>query len=107
LFSGPPHARPLKDCTMIAAAKGWTVRELARLLRISPDKIRWLIKAGRLDAVNTATRGKPRYVILPHHLDAFEQRHRAHTPQEPPPRRRRRKTDEEDFVGRWAAAGEI
>jgi hypothetical protein len=43
-------------------------------------------------AVNTAAvlSAKPRYVVLPDHLAAFEQRRAAHTP--PKPRRRPRQT---------------
>jgi hypothetical protein len=50
--------------------RGMTVIEVAKYLRIGPDKIRNLIKTGQLGAINTSMcrSGKPRYVVLPHHL---------------------------------------
>jgi hypothetical protein len=62
------------------------------LLRVSPDQIRAWIKAGELGAVNTARRrcGRPRYVILPHHLADFTVKRSAAAPR-PAPRRRRRR----------------
>lgn len=70
--------------------RGMTPRELARLLRVSPDRVRAMIQSGELGAVNTSRVrfGKPRYVILPMHLAAWEQSRRV-TP--PPARPRRRK----------------
>jgi hypothetical protein len=77
-------------------ARGWTPNELAKLLRISPDRIRAMIVSGELQAINTApTRsGKPRFVILPHHLAAWEERHRAASP----PKRARRRSRERELV---------
>jgi excisionase family DNA binding protein len=74
-----------------SATTGWTVPELARLLRVSQDKIRAWIKAGELNAINTAGArcGRPRYVVLAHHLDQFERRRRAVAPITPARRRRR------------------
>jgi hypothetical protein len=68
-----------------------TVRDLASRLRVSPDKIRGWIKRGELSAINTADAqcGKPRYVVLPEHLAAFERR-RVAGPQPKPARRRKR-----------------
>jgi hypothetical protein len=79
---------PLHD----AEARGWTPNELARLLRISPERVRAMIVAGELGAVSTArTRsGRPRYVVLPCHLDEYVRRHRVSPPPRPAPRRRRR-----------------
>jgi hypothetical protein len=70
---------------------GLTVREVARRYRVSPDKIRAFIARGELLAVNTASAacGKPRFVVLPHHLAAFEQR-RAGGPPAKPQRRPKR-----------------
>jgi hypothetical protein len=72
--------------------RGYTPRELARVLRISPDRVRALIQSGQLGAIDTArTRsGRPRYVILPCHLDAYVQRHQVSAPPAPVPRWRRR-----------------
>jgi hypothetical protein len=71
--------------------RGHTPREVARLYRVSPDRVRAWIKSGELGAVNIAhTRcGKPRFVVLPHHLSEFEQRRKASTTTKPPRRRRR------------------
>jgi hypothetical protein len=72
-------------------ASGYTPRELARLLRVSPDRVRGWIARGELQAINTATTrcGRPRYVVLPHHLAAFERGHTAAPPTQPSRRRRR------------------
>jgi excisionase family DNA binding protein len=76
---------------MSADPRGHTVRELAKVLRVSPDKVRGWIARGELGAINTAAArcGKPRYVILPHHLAEFEGRHAAAQPAEPVRRKRR------------------
>jgi excisionase family DNA binding protein len=72
-----------------ARARGLTVRETARYLRIGRDRVRDLIRRGELGALNTAARrgGKPRYIVLPVHLEEFARRCRA-VPA-PKPRRRR------------------
>lgn len=70
--------------------RGFTPRELARLLRISADRVRTMIVRGELGALNLAPAkcGKPRYVILPHHLAEFERGRSAAQPK-PAPRRRK------------------
>jgi hypothetical protein len=72
------------------AGSGYTPNELARVLRVSPDKIRNWIRTGQLGAVNTATAacGKPRWVVLPHHLAAFERSRQAGPQRKTTPRRR-------------------
>jgi hypothetical protein len=67
-----------------------TVADVARRYRVSPDKVRAWIARGELVAVNTAAAlcGKPRWVILPDALAAFERR-RTSVPPPKPPRRRR------------------
>jgi excisionase family DNA binding protein len=74
--------------------RGLTPNELARVLRVSADRVRAWIKSGELGALDTARHrcGRPRYVILPRHLAEFEQRRRAATAPPKPPRRRRRQT---------------
>jgi excisionase family DNA binding protein len=71
-------------------AAGLTVRDVARRLRVSEDKVRAWIGRGELKAVNTAgvLSGKPRWVIPPEALAEFEKR-RAGGPQPKPQRRRR------------------
>jgi excisionase family DNA binding protein len=54
------------------AARGFTVADAAKLLRVSEDKIRRWVKSGELAAINTSGRraSRPRFIILP---DAIEQ----------------------------------
>jgi hypothetical protein len=70
---------------------GFTVRELARVLRVSPDRIRSWIKSGQLGAINTASVhcGKPRFVVLPHHLAEFEHSRRVARPSGPVRKKKR------------------
>jgi hypothetical protein len=77
--------------------RGHTPADVASLLRVSVDRVRAWIVAGELGAVNVAkTRcGKPRYVVLPHHLAEFERRHAAAQPK--PTRQPRKRTTEIDF----------
>jgi hypothetical protein len=55
------------------------------------DRVRDLIRRGELGAIDTATVrcGKPRWVILPHHLTEFARRRAAAQAPKPTPRRRR------------------
>jgi len=72
-------------------AAGLTVADLARRYRVGADKVRAWIGRGELDAVNTASAlcGRPRWVVLPEQLAAFECR-RAGGPPPKPARRKRR-----------------
>jgi excisionase family DNA binding protein len=74
--------------------RGYTPRELARVLRISPDRVRAMIQSGELGAISMARTqsGRPRYVILPCHLDAYVRGQQVSAPPRPAPRRRRRTT---------------
>jgi excisionase family DNA binding protein len=76
-------------------AAGMTVAEVARRYRVSPDKVRAWIARGELKAVNTAAAlcGRPRFVVLPQHLAAFEQRRGAAPPPRPPRRKQTAKVD--------------
>jgi excisionase family DNA binding protein len=65
-----------------------TPREISRLLRVGIDKVMGWIHAGVLQAVNVGRLGRPRYVILPEHLEAFV-RGRSASPPPRAPRRRR------------------
>jgi hypothetical protein len=78
-------------------AAGYTPNELARLLRVSPDRVRAWVKAGVLGALNVATHesGKPRFIILPHHLAEFEKLRAAAPP--PKPSRKRKKAYAVDY----------
>jgi transposase len=74
----------------VTADPGLTVRDVAKRLRVSEDKIRIWIRRGELRAINTSATAcaRPRFVIPPEALLEFEQR-RAATPPPKPPRRRR------------------
>jgi transposase len=74
-----------------------TVREVARRYRVSPDKVRRWIERGELRAVNTATVlcRRPRWVITPDALAAFERRRVGGLLSERP--RRRRTTNLVDY----------
>jgi hypothetical protein len=84
----------VSDCLPNA---GLTVRETAKLLRVSPDKIRRFIAAGALGAINTSAVlcGRPRFIVLPVHLEAFTRARQAARPK--PATRRRRRTPQIDF----------
>ena len=71
--------------------RGYTPNELAKVLRVSDDRIRAWIKSGELGAINTADvrSGKPRYIILPDHLAEFQRRRLAAMAPKPAPRRKR------------------
>jgi excisionase family DNA binding protein len=71
--------------------RGLTPREVARLLRVSKDRVRAWIERGELPAVNVSAArcGRPRYVVLPEHLQAWERSRRVSPPPRAAPRRRR------------------
>jgi hypothetical protein len=73
-----------------APERGLTPNELARVLRLSPDRIRAMIVAGELGAVDTARHrcGRPRYIVLPEHLAAWVRGRQVASPPKPPRRRR-------------------
>jgi excisionase family DNA binding protein len=89
----PSHPAP--------AARGYTTAELAKLLRVGPDRIRAWIKSGELPAIDTAPprSRKPRFIVLPVHLEHFERRHRAATISAKPARRRRQTSGVDFFPG--------
>jgi hypothetical protein len=72
-------------------ACGYTPRQVAKILRISPDRVRAMVQRGELGALNLATHrcGKPRYVILPRHLDEFARLVEARPEAKPAPPRKR------------------
>jgi hypothetical protein len=75
------------------APAGYTPNELARILRVNADRVRAWIRSGELPALNLASKrcGRPQFVILPHHVAAFEQR-RSAAPRPGPVKRRKRTT---------------
>ena len=84
--------------TAATSNSGLTVRDVAKLFRVSPDKVRAWISKGELPAVNTsdALCRKPRFVILPHQLAEFAARRQVALPPKKVPRRQKR-TAEIDF----------
>lgn len=78
-------------------ARGYTPTELAKLLRVSADKIRRWIASAEMGAVNVASSRcrRPQYIVLPHHLAEWEKR-RSAAPQ-PKPKRRKRQSHLTDF----------
>jgi hypothetical protein len=55
-----------------------TPREVATFLHVRPARVRAWIKSGELAAINTAPScSRPRFIVLPHHLFAFERGRRA------------------------------
>lgn len=70
---------------------GLTVADIAKRFRVSPDKVRGWIRRGELHALNTSDIrcGKPRFVVTPDSLVAFERGRQAATPTTPKPQRRK------------------
>ncbi len=64
-----------------------TSREVARHLRVSPDKVLGWIRRGELRAVNVGNRTRPQYRVGQDDLDAFLKAREV----QPPPERARRK----------------
>jgi hypothetical protein len=83
--------------TILSPAVGLKPREVAKLLRVGVGKILTWIRTGRLGAINTSSAkcGKPRYVVLPLHLQQFAEQRSATPP--PKPVRRRRIRPVRDF----------
>jgi hypothetical protein len=80
------------------APAGLTVEECAHRYRVGTDKVRGWIERGELRAINTATTlsGRPRWVIPPEAVAAFEAK-RAGGPPPASPKRRQRRTAEIDY----------
>jgi hypothetical protein len=74
-----------------------TVADVARRYRVGADKVRNWIARGELKAINTAAAlcGRPRWVVLPEDLQAFEARRASGPP--PPPAPRQKRTPGFDF----------
>jgi transposase len=87
------------------APLGLTVADVARRYRVGEDKVRGWIGRGELKAINTSTSlcGKPRWVVMPDALAAFEQRRAGGPPPKPP--RRRKATGLVDFYPDAEPAG--
>src|SRR5262249_7001420 len=88
----PREGGAMSDHTQATPSRGWTVPELAQLLRVGEDRIRGWIRRGELEAISTAVSrsGRPRYVVLPDALERWR-RGRAVATAPPTPRRHRRR----------------
>lgn len=84
-----PRVRPDR------AGAGYSVEDLARRWRIGPDRIRGMITRGELPALNTSDSSvkRPRYIILPEAVAAWERSKQTGTAEpKAAPRRRRQPT---------------
>lgn len=68
-----------------------TPPEIAKLLRVAPDKVHGWIRRAELRAINVGNGNRPRYRVSQESLDAFLQ---AREVQPPPPRQERRRPDQ-------------
>jgi hypothetical protein len=93
-----PHTFSDADASK-ESLRGFTPREVACVVRVSPDRVRALIQSGQLGAINLATgrNRKPRYIILPEHLAEFARARRVVPPAPAPAPRRKRMTGGIDF----------
>jgi hypothetical protein len=68
-----------------------TPSEFGRRYRLSPDRVRDMIRAGTLGAlnVNSSAVGRPRFRITPQHMREFEERYQFRPAVKTKPRRRR------------------
>lgn len=75
----------------------WTPPELARLRRVTPEKVIGFIRAGRLRATDLASPGssRPRFRISPQAVQDFE---RGRQPEPPPVRAERRRKSEGNLI---------
>lgn len=83
--------------TPLSPHRGLTVADVAARYRVSPDRVRGWIARGELAALNTrdVRAGRPRFVVTPEALAAFE-RSRAVAPL-PKPTRRKKKIVQVDY----------
>jgi excisionase family DNA binding protein len=66
-----------------------TTSEVANLLRVSPDRVRQLIRSGELAALDMGSPSRPRFVVLPAHVREFARKRSPAVPPKPARRRRR------------------
>jgi excisionase family DNA binding protein len=81
-------AAALRECRPVPRAdQPFTVPEVAKFLRVRPDKVLSWIRSGRLRGFNVAEKenGRPKYRVSPEELEAFANRR---MPYQPPPKGR-------------------
>jgi excisionase family DNA binding protein len=86
----------LVESDNLDTVRGLTVRDIAKLMRVSRDKVLGWIRRGELRAANTADARcrKPRWVIDRADLELFRKGRQAAPPVKP---RRQRRTADIDF----------
>jgi excisionase family DNA binding protein len=69
----PPRAEPAAEPAAPADNRPMMVPEVARFLRVRPDKVLSWIRSGRLRGYNVAEHetGRPKYRVNPEDLEAF------------------------------------
>jgi hypothetical protein len=80
--------QPTDTTDLVEPRAGFTVADLARRWRCSPDKIHGFLRRGELVGVNLAanTSARPQWRITPEAVEAFERRRTS----APPPKQARR-----------------
>lgn len=83
---------------MPSVTPGYTVSDVAKLLRVGPDKVRGWLRRGELKGLNTSSAKcrRPRFIVLPDQFAAFVNGHSAADPK-PAPRRRKLTTAADYF----------
>jgi excisionase family DNA binding protein len=76
---------------------GRTTNEVARLLRVGQAKVLAWIRSGKLRAIDTSTKGKPRFIVLPADLEKFIAGRTAVPTTAKAPRRKRRQPALTDY----------
>lgn len=78
----------------------YTPPEIAARLRIKPERVLAMIRAGELRAIDVSSKpgvGRPRYRVYLADLLAWERRREAKVPVKQPPRRRRKQAERKYF----------
>jgi hypothetical protein len=93
-----PHGKRVRKRQAGKAGAGWTVRDVALRYRVSEAKVLGWIARRELPAINVADRlcSRPRWVITPEDLEAFERRRQA-GPAPEARRRPRKRAEQIDF----------
>lgn len=91
--SGPGRlAKHEAELAAQGVTHGLTVLDIANRWRVSPDRVRALIRSGKLKALNTSGSciRRPRFIVLPVWLEEYERGMQVCTSPKTAPRRRRR-----------------
>jgi hypothetical protein len=85
----------------IEQRRGFTPREVSRMLRCQQDSVRTMIRSGKLGAINIrqVKCGKPKFIVMPEHLAAFVEANKVYVP--PKIERRRRVVEFNYYPDTW------